>query len=242
MSYSLAHNTFSRPSSLSRDVDNLINMPPTSNQYREILERVRQEPNQYREFFERIRRDSYSDRYKELFERINREDLLNKHSLIPKIETLPPPDLNIQPLTLTISNDLIKTNWGEIIKIIDIDIPEDSIYRKLLACIPIIGIIPTVLNERSLREKIAKTKESTHFVKLINVKNHYKFASIVRKLLSIVLIVACVALPLLSWPIGIAAGVVGSGFIAFYAYGIHKNKQIIKTLQTNNLPAISQVY
>lgn len=118
--------------------------------------------------------------------------------------------------------------WPGDISILIDDIPEDSIYRKLLACVPLIGIIPTVINEGSLRKKITATSTSPNqLVKLITIKNHYKIASIVRKILTVALVVAVIGQKVL-----IASAVVGTAFIAHYAYNIYKNRQIIKVLQT----------
>lgn len=110
--------------------------------------------------------------------------------------------------------------------ITDGDIPEDSIYRKLLACIPIIGAISTFFNERSLSAKIMCSYDPDRIVRLINVKNDYKIASIIRELLSLTTIVTRVALSHLSLSVGIGTGIALIGCIAFHAYGIYKNKQI----------------
>lgn len=129
----------------------------------------------------------------------------------------------------------------------DDDLPEDSIYSKLLSCVPLLGIIPTVINESSLKKKIMQTNEKNtdRLVKLIDTKNHYKWASIVRELLSVALIVSTVAFGILSGGIamGVAIGstIVGGSLIAFYAHGIHKNKQYINILKTNTFPPNMQV-
>lgn len=121
--------------------------------------------------------------------------------------------------------------WGAIFTYVDY-IPEDSIYRKLLACIPIIGIIPAFINERSLSEKITKTKDNARIIKLINIKNHYKISSIIRESLSVALVVVSVALAILGSSTGVGIAMIGGCCIAFHAYEIYKNKQLIKDLQT----------
>lgn len=157
------------------------------------------------------------------------ENLLNSKHNKHLVFTAPPP----HPFTdtLSTSDEDSSETWDEILENISADIPEDSIYRKLLGCIPIIGIISTVFNEHSLGRKITQTKESNYLVKLINVKNHYKSASIVRELLSLTLIVTGVALTTLSRPMRIGAGIIAGGSVLLNAHGIHKNKQVINSLQ-----------
>lgn len=181
------------------------------------------------------------DLYPFHFEKFDLIDLMRKISLsfIQRIDT-PPSPLNLEIPSFTTQAGDFKEGWGEICTCIDIAIPEDSIYRKLLACIPIMGIIPTVINERSLRKKITQTKDVTSLVKLISIKNHYKISSIIRESLSFAL-VASVALKILGAATGIgmimASGIIVGNCIALYAYGIYKNKQQINELQAHGLPS-----
>jgi hypothetical protein len=178
--------------------------------------------------------------HRQLFEGKQLNDLLvnsfkpEKH-LSFTMQTPPPlPVLEIPPIAA--QKDLSAT-CVKIVKCVDADIPEDSIYRKLLACIPIIGVIPSIINQGSLRKTITQTKESARLVKLISIKNQYKISSIIRQLLSVALIVAGVSLTILCGPIGIVTGIMIGSCTAFDAYGIHKNKQILDELQANGLPS-----
>ena len=114
--------------------------------------------------------------------------------------------------------------------------PEDSIWRKLLSCIPIIGIVPTAINERSLKKKITTADQHKKVIKCINIKNHYKGCSIIRQSLTVAL-VSSIALMALSPAIGIgvlvAAGVIGGSFIAYNAYALHKNRELVQELEKN---------
>lgn len=117
------------------------------------------------------------------------------------------------------------------------DAPENSIFRKILACIPLLGIIPTIINEDRLRAKIQPEKDSATLVTLIEVKNRYKVASIIRGLLSMALLVTGIATGIFgSLGLGLAiCGLIVAGCcISEYAYRIHKNKHIIEILQKTN--------
>lgn len=109
-------------------------------------------------------------------------------------------------------------------------IPEDSIYRKLLACIPLIGIYVTVRNESSLKNKITESKDLPYIAALVAIKNHYKIASIVRKVLTMVLIITQIATA--SFAVA-GVGIIGTGFISYYAYAIYKNRQLLRELNRN---------
>lgn len=117
-----------------------------------------------------------------------------------------------------------------------LDIPEDSIYRKLLSCIPIIGATVTILNERSLKAKIIENTNVDEIAKLIRVKNHYKIASIVRSVFNIALVVAGVAFYSLSLPFGIGVGAVQVIEMITHGHKMHNNMQTVKELQIKNSP------
>jgi len=121
-----------------------------------------------------------------LFERLRLNDVLDNTfkvqkdlTLATQMQSLPPlPPLKIPSFVLPERN--LDKGWSEISTCVEEDIPEDSIYRKLIACIPILGAIPTLMNNISLNKKIAQTKEPIRLVKLIIIKNQYKIASIIR--------------------------------------------------------------
>lgn len=170
-------------------------------------------------------KESYTKKFSDIID-------LKKYELEPII---PPPP---QPLKLLPDPFESKCRGLEFEKLILVDrpIPEDSIFLKLLSCIPLFGIIPAVINECSLQKKAQQTEDPARLIKVINVKNHYKIASIARKLLTVALIITGVALGVLTGGLGIGvaigAAIIGSCFVSIYSYRIHKNKQLIHELQT----------
>lgn len=112
--------------------------------------------------------------------------------------------------------------------------PENSIWRKLFACIPVIGIISNIFNERPLAKKIYHATCSDRAIELINIKNHYKLCTIIRASISMAIVVAKVSLPVISASgFGICFAILGTGHILRQAYGIYKNKNLINDLQKN---------
>lgn len=113
----------------------------------------------------------------------------------------------------------------------------------LLACIPIIGIIPSFIMESSINKIIAdigfgyilhRTERITkvnNVIKLIRIKNHYKISSIIRDFLSVVLLVSVVACNVL-----VVAMIEGSSLIG-HTRRIYKNKQLIDELQRDGFPS-----
>ena len=116
---------------------------------------------------------------------------------------------------------------------------EDSFFRKAAACVPMLGTISSFFNETSLALKINQNflSESNDFlVRHIEVKNHYKVASIIRETLSIAIIATLMALAILQGKIPLSVGGVSiailGGLIAWHAHTMHHNKGIIKELNT----------
>jgi hypothetical protein len=146
-----------------------------------------------------------------------------------------------------INSDLLQINdtHRAKLKCLEFPIKENSVFRKLLACIPLFGVIPTMINECSLQKKIGQTTLPERQTKLIEVKNHYKICSIVREVLTLALviavagIVAIIAMNILCLSIGLAAvagaAIIGGASVGIYAYGIYKNKQLIKELENSGL-------
>lgn len=127
-------------------------------------------------------------------------------------------------------------------------LPEDSKLRKVLACIPLFGIIPTILNERSLKAKARHPDYKPILKDIIRVKNHYKIASIIRTgltlLLAIAAVVAIIAAGVLTGGlalgvglgVGFGASVMAARFAASYAERIHRNQELLKKIEANTLP------
>ena len=168
----------------------------------------------------------------QLMKNVTSEKQFQKILLDPKIHIqLLPKDFFV-PINPPLLGGNGGVGGGSVWGLFSIIIPEDSIYRKILACVPIIGIVSTVINEGSLRKKITQSIVPDNVVKLITAKNHYKFASIVRKILTVALIVAIVGQNIL-----FASAALGAGFISYYAYSAYKNKQLITSVQANGIPA-----
>lgn len=171
--------------------------------------------------------------FKDVFKTFDKQRDTYISTLTQRILTTPPPpeSLNFEfPVQCKSSES---ASWGPMFSIMEADIPEDSIYRKILACIPLLGIIPTVINERSLATKIKTTLEPTRLIKLISVKNDYKIASIARILITVALIVSAAAYGVFSG-MGLVTAILGC-CLAVHAYSIHKNKQAIIRLQNGTV-------
>jgi hypothetical protein len=121
-------------------------------------------------------------------------------------------------------------------------IAEDSTWRKLLTCVPIVGLYTFYKNDYSLIDKINKSQNLAEQANYVRIKNHYLVADIARVLLHTVIIISVVALTILAPPVGIGLGVLGAAIIglqtaggafgiAYNSYTIYKNQQFIKHVQ-----------
>jgi hypothetical protein len=121
-------------------------------------------------------------------------------------------------------------------------IAEDSTWRKLLTCVPIVGVYTFYKNDYSLVDKIRGNLNLSLVADYARIRNHYKVANIVQGLLTTALVVSVIALGILATPVGITASVLGGAFIvgtiigtaysiASHSYAIYKNKQFIKHVQ-----------
>jgi hypothetical protein len=81
-------------------------------------------------------------------------------------------------------------------------IEENSNWMKAVSCVPILGIIPSMIQETSLVTKIAEERRAPKKIELIQIKNHYKIANATRGVLAAALLV-----------IGIASGILNLGFL-----------------------------
>src|ERR1700674_5730388 len=72
-------------------------------------------------------------------------------------------------------------------------IRENSIVFKMASCVPFLGLIPSQICQLTLMGKIDRTRDVPRLVQLIDVKNHYKIATMTRNLLTLVLVVASIA-------------------------------------------------
>jgi hypothetical protein len=173
-------------------------------------------------------------------------ELLMKNLMVKEYEkqwdmrlSLSPPSFKFPKLTnrpdpIEISPTL-PVNWF----IDDVDvIPEDSLLRKIAACIPILGIVSSVMNELSLKESIREIEKPIRIIRRIEVKNHYKIASVVRELFTLAIAVAAVAGGVFSSSIGlgvvIAASAITALFVGIYGYKIYQNRELVNSIQVAN--------
>ena len=86
------------------------------------------------------------------------------------------------------------------------------------------------MNVRSLDKKIKATTEPSRIAQLLTVKNHYRICIIVRRALSISLLIPAAAIlnitgiTVFALSIGLGAG------IAYESYRFYREKRIIKSL------------
>ncbi len=113
-------------------------------------------------------------------------------------------------------------------------IGEDSTFRKAISCIPVLGVVMALFNEFSLAEKIRTEVKIERAFRLIDVKNHYKMAGMIRELLFIAIITTLMATGVLRGTIPLAIGGVSIaviiGVLALHGYRIRHNKQLIEEI------------
>lgn len=135
-------------------------------------------------------------------------------------------------------------------------IEEDSMPRKVISCIPLIGIffsasqenslanqiscIPRVgmffspSQENSLVNQIINTTKKTNLLKLvelINIKNQYKVTNVVRNLLTVVLVMTGIANGFFGGIFALSSIILHIGMAGQNIYKISQNKQIVNELQ-----------
>lgn len=151
------------------------------------------------------------------------------HVYTPQIyQTLPPPP-SFDKFKLTLRDKSLGGNWGRIFTVIDAEIPEDSFWKKLLCCIPVIGILPTVYFESTLRKKITGSSNRERIIKLITVKNDYKIASMVRESLTIALLVTAVVFKIFAAfsPMSIVSFAIEGMLLGYHVHCYRRNQQLI---------------
>lgn len=116
-------------------------------------------------------------------------------------------------------------------------IEENSAVMKAISCIPLLGLIPSYIQESSLERKITNTLGAPRAIELINVKNQYKAANVIRNLLSAALTIAGIAFGILSGTLvsGAVSIVIFTGLAGLYIYEIKHNNKIITDLQSTGI-------
>lgn len=130
---------------------------------------------------------------------------------------------SVQPVTFAFSQPAIE---------------EDLIVLKALSCIPILGAFLSVCVEFSLVKKLENTTSVPKLIELINIKNQYKIINVGRNMLTVALVIAGMAYGIIVK--GVLTKIFLAGLligIAINLYGIKKNNQLIKELQTSGLKA-----
>ncbi len=102
---------------------------------------------------------------------------------------------------------------------------EDSDLLKRISAIPIIGIPVSMIQQASIKSKIAKSQEKSEWIEATYVINDYKKSAITRNLLSAALVIAGIAKGVLKTNFMIGA-VIFIGAAALNAYQIHQNEKL----------------
>lgn len=115
----------------------------------------------------------------------------------------------------------------------DFFIPSDQMCKKIRAGIPFLGFIQAYLSERALARAIEVEFNPERLIRLIEVKNEFKVATIINGLLSIALMVGLVAAGILTG--GIAFNIVAPLSAAFiFSFGLHQilyNQNVIEDIK-----------
>jgi len=116
---------------------------------------------------------------------------------------------------------------------------EDSAILKSLCCVPVIGIIPGIIIERSINRQLrqASAVDSAKLIKLIDIKNDYHACGLVRDILfTAAVIVTRIALGVLPRHIIFipVLTLFAIGLTALRVYVLHHNQKIINSLEQGN--------
>lgn len=114
-----------------------------------------------------------------------------------------------------------------------IPIEENSAFLKAVSCIPLIGMWPSALAERSLNTKLQNETSAPRLIELIQVKNDYKKANGIRNLLSLALVIGGLALGIMSKGVAVFSGIFFAGIAAFNAHRATRNVEVIQELQSS---------
>ncbi|HSX11408.1 MAG TPA: hypothetical protein VLF94_06825 [Chlamydiales bacterium] len=115
------------------------------------------------------------------------------------------------------------------------NIAEDSIGMKALCCLPLVGSIVTVFQEKSLAKQLEGTADPVRVVELIEVKNDYKKAAVVGDVATVALLVAGIALGVIGhviFSIIIGLRVISA---AIRIFDIHKNNVAIDEVRSTGV-------
>lgn len=112
------------------------------------------------------------------------------------------------------------------------EIAEDSTLFKALSCIPVLGAIPSLIQQLSVNNTfhnmhLKPGSEDPRAIELIEVKNDYKKAGIINGLFSMTIAVLLLNSGLFSF---------GMMYAADNLYRLSKNNELIEQMQRTGLP------
>lgn len=113
-------------------------------------------------------------------------------------------------------------------------IKENSLIYKILSVLPALGIIPQLIAEKLLMCSAKTTSDLAipRFIKIIEVKNHYKICGIIRSMLTIAGIIVCLALGIFS-PWTLIPVAVLAAWTVLDIVNLNHNRQILADLHEN---------
>jgi hypothetical protein len=119
-------------------------------------------------------------------------------------------------------------------------IPEDSFAWRVASYIPIVGVFTSLVQQVYLLEKLSVATDAQRAIELVEEKNRYKVADIVRNALTALALVAAAGAFVAagSLGMGVLMGVLGAtnlGLGAYCAYQIHQNTQVIEEWRATGL-------
>jgi hypothetical protein len=112
-------------------------------------------------------------------------------------------------------------------------IEEDSVILRAVACVPIIGTVVSLRIETSLNEKMKIEKNESTVIELLEIKNQYKVANMIRNLITIAVVVSLLAsriIPLTIANEALAGGCVGI-LVAAAGISFHQRNVNMKTIR-----------
>lgn len=110
-----------------------------------------------------------------------------------------------------------------------LEIPANSTKLKVISCLPLLGTLCSLMQQHSLKNHIATTTNPLYRIELIEAKNHYKTADIIRECVQIALTIVMIAVEILTPWYMCSLGLFGTE-LAFAAYGKYHNEQLIDNL------------
>lgn len=109
---------------------------------------------------------------------------------------------------------------------------EKHLNTVALSCIPVAGVCIAVSREILLANKIRNTTDAPKLIELIREKNDVKLGSVIRAMLSVVLMVAAIALGIVGGTLGAVLALAHFGVAGLHIREWSLNQRVIAELQT----------